>query len=374
MGYFSIKNSYIMRLFNRFIIKSFPLIFLLVSCNGNQGDLYNRMAKIDAHVHIRTAEPAIMEVAVAEDFRFLTINTRASSQAFIDEQMHYAKALNEPYPDRLSYITTFSMENFEDPSWGAEVIRRLQKDFEEGASGVKVWKDIGMTFRDSLDKFIFIDDPLFDPIFDFIISNDKTVIAHIGEPKNCWLPIDSMTVNNDKEYFRGHPQYHMYLHPDYPSYEKLVASRDNLLARHPDLRLVGAHLGSLEWSVDELAMRLDRFPNFAVDMAARVCHFQVQDREKVRDFIIKYQDRLLYATDFIISPKNDFEQRKAWIENEWREDWKYFASDEPMDSPNVDGSFSGLGLDEDVLRKIYYTNALDWYPGIFGSQTGDAVN
>lgn len=348
-----------------FAIRIFPLLLLLASCKGIQSDLYEEMTKIDAHVHIRTEKPDIMEFATAEGFKLLTINTRSSSQAYIDEQMQYAKAMNEQYPNRISYITTFSMENFEDPSWGERVIRKLKKDFEEGAIGVKVWKDIGMTFRDSLNNFVLIDDPLFDPVFEFIVNNKKTVIAHIGEPKNCWLPLDSMTVNNDRVYFSEHPQYHMYLHPEYPSYEQLVASRDNLLARHPDLRLVGAHLGSLEWSVDELAKRLDRFPNLAVDMAARVCHFQVQEREKVREFIMKYQDRLLYATDLVLSDKDDFEERKSWLEKEWRSDWNYFSTGETMTSPNVDGSFRGLELDDDVLKKIYQTNAIQWYPGIF---------
>jgi len=354
-----------MRSYKMSVIRIFPIFFLLISCNGNQSNLYYEITKIDAHVHIRTEQPDIMEFAENERFKFLTISTGASSQAVIDEQMHYYRAMNERYPERISYITTFSMENFEDPTWGGEVIRKLQKDFEEGAIGVKVWKDIGMTFRDSPDRFVFIDDPRFDPIFDFIAGNDKTVIAHIGEPKNCWLPIDSMTVNNDRNYFREHPQFHMYLQPDYPSYEELIASGDNLLAKHPDLRLVGAHLGSLEWSVDELASRLDRYPNFAVDMAARVCHFQVQDRGKVRDFIKKYQDRLMYATDFVLSAEDNFEESKALLEKEWKSDWMYFATDETMDSPNVSGSFRGLGLDEDILEKIYFTNALKWYPEIF---------
>ena len=353
-----------MRTFVKYVFKLFPLILLLISCNRTQTDLYSKITKVDAHVHIRTVDPGIMELAKAERYKFLTINTRSSSQEHIDNQMRFAKYVKENYPDDISYITTFSMENFEDPSWTEEVIKTIGKDFEEGAVGLKVWKDIGMTFRDSLGNFIFIDDPLFDPIFDFVASQKKTVIAHIGEPKNCWLPIESMTVNNDKEYFKGHPEYHMYLHPDYPSYEKLVESRDNLLSRHPDMILVGAHLGSLEWDVDELAERLDRFPNFAVDMAARVCHLQVQDREKVRKFIIKYQDRLLYATDLVISDDN-FEQQMAFIEKEWKADWKYFATNEPMDSPNVDGSFTGLGLNKEILKKIYYANAVKWYPGIF---------
>ncbi len=344
---------------------SMGVMFVLLSCNGLKKDLYSEIDKIDAHVHIRTEDPAIMDYAIEQGFRYLTINTGSGSQEHIDNQMRLAKAVDARYPDKIDYITTFSMERFEDPSWTEEVIMGLKKDFDEGADGVKVWKDIGMTFRDSLGNFICIDNPRFDPILDFIAREGKTLIGHIGEPKNCWLPIDSMTVNNDKAYFKDHPQYHMYLHPDYPSYERLIESRDNMLAKHPDLKFVGAHLGSLEWSVDELAKRLDLYPNFAVDMAARVCHFQVQDREKVRDFIIKYQDRLLYATDIVVSENSDIEERIEWLDNEWKSDWTYFSSNEEMNSPNVDGSFKGLDLDEDVLRKIYHTNAINWYPGIF---------
>lgn len=344
---------------------SVGILFVLFSCNGNHEELYHKMTKIDAHVHIRTTDPSVMEYASGQGFKFLTINTGSGSQAHIDNQMMLAREVDSRYPGGIDYITTFSMENFNDPSWVDTVIAQLKQDFDEGADGVKVWKDFGMTFRDSLGNFILIDDPVFDPIFDFIASQGKTLIAHIGEPKNCWLPIDSMTVNNDKIYFRDHPQYHMYLHPEYPSYDKLVASRDHLLAKHPDLKLVGAHLGSLEWDVDELAARLDRYPNFAVDMAARICHFQVQEREKVRDFIVKYQDRLLYATDIVISENDDLEERIAFLENEWMSDWTYFATGKLMDSPHVDGSFRGLDLDEEVLRKIYFTNAIQWYPGIF---------
>ncbi|NOY37306.1 MAG: amidohydrolase family protein [Chlorobi bacterium] len=336
----------------------------LFSCSNNKKVLYKEIPKIDAHVHIRTTDTNIIQAAMAENFKFLSICTRSNSRENIDKQLYFAKKMHEQFPQVLSYVTTFSMENFEKPGWRQEVIRRLKKDFEEGAIGVKIWKDIGMTFRDSLDNFIMIDDPRFDAILDFIADNNKTLVAHIGEPKNCWLPIDSMTVNNDKIYFREHPQYHMYLHPDYPSYDDQINARDRMLSRHPNLRVVGAHLGSLEWNVDELAKRLDLYPNFAVDMAARICHFQVQDRQKVRDFIIKYQDRLLYGTDFSIKEDDDLQEKKDRMENVWHADWKYFSTDEEMNSPNVNGSFKGLNLNEKVLRKIYFLNAKKWYPGI----------
>lgn len=335
------------------------------SCSESKVNLYKDMPKIDAHIHIRSANPEIIRIAEAENFRYLTICTRASSQAYIDEQRNFAKKMHDQFPQSLAYITTFTMEDFEQPGWQEKVIARLKQDFEDGAVGVKVWKDIGMTFRDSLGNFIQIDDPRFDPILNYIAENNKTLMAHIGEPKNCWLSLDSMTVNNDRKYFKENPHYHMYLHPDYPSYESIIAARDNMLRKHADLKVVGAHLGSLVWSVDELAKRMDEFPGLAVDMSARICHFQVQDRQKVLDFILKYQDRILYATDLSFSDKNDLEETKVKFKKEWESDWSYFSKGEEMTSPNLNGPFKGLDLDERVLRKIYAENAMKWFPGLF---------
>jgi len=117
--------------------------------------------------------------------------------------------------------------------------------------------------------------------------------------------------------------------------------------------------------VDELAKRLDSYPNFAVDLAARVCHLQVQQREKVREFCVKYQDRILYATDFGISEGSDMEGKIRSLENEWQSDWNYFATGEDMESSSTDAPFVGLDLDRKVLKKIFYSNAIHWYPGIF---------
>ncbi len=350
---------------NRMLFFLAACVIMLTSCTEKKQVQYKDLPKIDAHVHVQTENPVVMEIAKANNFKYLSIATGSGSQENIEAQLNFAKEVKDIYPNEIAYATTFSMENFEREGWLEDVIARLKKDFEEGAIAVKVWKDIGMEFQDSLGNFIMIDDSRFDPVLDFIADNGKTLVAHIGEPKNCWLPLDSMTVINDRNYFKENPQYHMYLHPDYPSYERQVESRDNILANHPNLTVVGAHLGSLEWSVEELAKRLDQYPNFAVDMAARVCHFQVQDRQKVKDFIIKYQDRLLYSTDLVINDKMDIEKRMSQLEDEWRSDWKYFTTTEEMNSPNVEGTFQGLGLNGDVLKNIYYNNTLKWYPGSF---------
>lgn len=275
---------------------------------------YATFPKIDTHVHIDTLEPDFVMLARHEGFRLMTLVTRSAAQEHIDREFAWARSQHEDFPETVS-------------------------------------------FRDNDSSFIMIDNPRFDPILEYVASQQKPVIGHFGEPRNCWLPVDSMTVPGDSSYFTNNPQYHMYLHPDYPSYADQINARDNMLAKHPDLIFVGAHLGSLEWNVSELAERLDRFPNMAVDMAARISHLQIQDRDTVREFIINYQDRLLYGTDAGVSESTDaFE----WIAEKWHRDWLYLTTDTVLTSPEVRRPFVGLKLAVSVLRRIYYQNAEDW--------------
>ena len=154
----------------------------------------------------------------------------------------------------------------------------------------------------------------------------------------------------------------MYGKPGKPSKQTILAARDRMLAAHPNLRVIGAHLGSMEEDVDEIAKRLDRYPNLAVDTAARVTHLALQPREKVRGFLIKYQDRILYATDDGWVPGDNVPERvKAW-ERDLQRDWKYFATTDEVQY--MDRPVKGLGLPEPVLRKLYRANALKWVPGI----------
>jgi predicted TIM-barrel fold metal-dependent hydrolase len=139
-----------------------------------------------------------------------------------------------------------------------------------------------------------------------------------------------------------------------------MTARDNRLARNPDLHFIGAHLASLEWSVDELAAFLDRFPNATVDMAARMGQLQAQsqqDRDRVRNFLIRYQDRVMYASDLGQEGDSDPVSVAAEVHERWLADWRYLASDEVLTSPDIAGSFRGLRLPREIIDKIYYANA-----------------
>ena len=84
---------------------------------------------------------------------------------------------------------------------------------------MKFWKNIGMDLKDAEGRFVAIDDSRFGALIDFITDQGVPIIGHVGEPRNCWLPLSNMTVKTDRAYYEGHPEYHMYLHPEYPSYE-----------------------------------------------------------------------------------------------------------------------------------------------------------
>jgi hypothetical protein len=342
------------------------LAAILFSCDADHYTSadFSRVEKIDTHMHLNSDDPALAQQARVDNFKLLTVNVDVSDYPSVVDQERFALQQIKQSPDDVEYLTAFTLQKWESGEWADEVISRLKNSFDKGALGIKLWKNIGMVYKDSNDQFIMIDDPKFDPVIEYIISQDKTVMGHLGEPKNCWLPLEQMTVNNDRTYFMNNPEYHMYLHPEYPSYDDQINARDRFIERHPDMRFVGAHLGSLEWDVDELALRLDRFSNMAVDMAARIPHLQHQtrlDREKVRQFFIKYQDRIIYATDSGISEGSNSENEKKDLHNTWFNDWKYFVTDSTLTSPHVNGDFQGLRLPKKVVDKIFRENARRWF-------------
>jgi hypothetical protein len=350
------------------IIFLISAVLIIAGCKNNfyTKDDYQSVLKIDSHAHIDTEKGFFEDRALKDNFRLLTINVDHSDSAAVSKQHELALNSLKKYPGTVYYAATFYFDTagFGSEPWSKKVISYLENDIAGGAVSVKIWKNIGMTERDRNGRFIMIDDPALDPVINFLISKNLPVTGHLGEPRNCWLPLSEMTVSGDSSYFAENPQYHMFLHPEYPSYDDQINARDHLLEKHPDLIFVGCHLGSLEWNVDELAKRLDKFPNMAVDMAARICHLQYQsarDRNKVRDFCIKYQDRLLYGTDLSDEGSASVETLSDQIHKTWTEDWKYFTTDEKMTAPSFRGEFEGLQLPREVVNKIYSENAIKWY-------------
>jgi predicted TIM-barrel fold metal-dependent hydrolase len=348
------------------LARTLALLALLAAIPAGAGEaLYTardfaRVPKFDAHVHANSAEPAFLNAARRDGFELLSINVDYPDFPPLAKQAEIARTLKASAPSRFFYATTFSMQGFTRPGWAEEVNAGLTKAVADGALAVKIWKNVGMVERDEAGKLVSIEDRRFDPVMARIVSLGVPLIAHQGEPHNCWLPLEAMTTDNDRSYFAEHPQYHMYLHPEQPGYEELMAARDGFLARHPELSFVGAHLASLEWDVDRLAAFLDHFPNAVVDMAARMTQLQyqsVRDRERVRRFLIRYQDRILYGSDLEIGAGATPAAVRAEAHGFWLSDWRYLATAESQHVAAIRADVPGLALPKAVIDKIYYRNA-----------------
>ena len=319
---------------------------------------------IDAHVHLNTLTEEKMEKALEYDTKFLSINTNIPFFESLEDQEKVILKLQEKYPGRVQYITSFDFRKWGEKDFSENAIAQIKRGLQNGAVGVKIWKDVGFDYHDENGNFVMIDNPIFEPIFKFIQENDILLIGHQGEPRNCWLPLEEMTVDSDRNYFRDHPEYHMYLQTDYPSYEEQMRARDNMLEKFPKIRYIGLHLFSMEWSIDEVAKRLEDFPNTHTDVAERVCHLQLQAKdnwEAVRDFCIKYQDRIIYGTDVIDDGSIPADQIAEKFETLWNFHYDFFASDKTLTAPEFKGEFKSLDLPKEVIEKIFYTNAAKIY-------------
>lgn len=321
---------------------------------------------IDSHTHVLADSPAVFQWLKKLNLRVLNICVIDKDDPGFEEREPQTSQVKKVFHDtqgRAAWAATFDSGPFETPGYADKVNRQLNDDFAAGAVAVKIYKPIGMLLKKKDGSYLMPDDPIFTPIFDNIAAHQKTVVAHIAEPDSAWESLTTMgPLNPDYSYYQRHPFWHMYLHPERPSKAAILAARDRLLARHPRLRFVGAHLGSMERDVDEIAKRLDRYPNFAVDTAARVKYLMSQPKEKVRTFLVKYQDRVLYGTDRELTSTQNLAERLKSASRSYAEDWQYFATDQVFEHKGQ--KIQGLGLPSSVLQKIYRDNAVRWFPGI----------
>lgn len=328
-------------------------------------DALTAIEPIDTHAHVFKVDQNfyaflgrlhlhLVDIVVAnkDDSEFPSLEPKIqAAQAFVNQSR-----------GRAVLCTTFDPFKFSDPNFAANAVRQLNRDFARGAVAVKIWKNVGMELKDRSGHFVMPDDPRLEPIYKDIAAHNKTLIAHLAEPDSCWQPPNKNSP--DFRYYSEHPEWYMFKQPDHPRKAAIIQARDHMLAENPGLRVVGAHLGSLETNLNAIAERFDRYPNFAVDVAARTVYLTMQPREKARQFLIKYQDRILYGTDLsLYDPQNTAAAEKKW-EQQYAADWAFFSSGGTVEYRGR--KVQGLALPQPVLRKLYHDNAVHWIPEVIG--------
>ena len=320
------------------------------------------MQPVDTHVHAFKSDPAFADLMARLRLRVLDICVADTQGIYgaLAAQLARAKAFVGASPGHARLCVTFDPFTFQHKDFAQHTVKQLHQEFSDGAVAVKIWKNIGMELKTPDGRYVMPDDPAFAPIYREIAAENKTLVAHVAEPSSCWEPPNPDSP--DYDYYKENPEWYMYLHPDHPRKEVILAARDHLLAENPKLRVVGAHLGSMETDVDEIAKRFDRYPNFAVDTAARMEYLMLAPREKVRNFLIQYQDRVVYGTDLeFLANETTPDALKDW-QDTYARDWKFLATDQTLQLRGRE--IQGLKLPEPVLRRIYHDNAVHWISGI----------
>lgn len=318
----------------------------------------------DAHIHWGDNSPEVLALLDVFNLKLLNICVAQDDHGEWRSQAEIYAHLTKSDPAHFQWCTSFDLPRFDDATYIDTVITDLHTDFANRAVACKIWKNIGMEVYKPNGSILMVDDPLFDPIYEEMAANSWPLLTHIAEPLECWLPLKEGSPHYG--YYSRNPQWHMYNKPAFPSHAALMVARDNVLAKHPRLRMIGAHLGSLEYDVDEVAARLNRYPNFAVDISARLADLASQDSDKVRAFFINYQDRILFGTDVVLRQplsqlsEEDRSNRLAMLRQTYEMHIAYLEQRGEVQVRSY--TTQGLALPSPVLAKLYQANAQQWYP------------
>ena len=352
-------------------MKSFLLVaslaVLFYSCqNSSQNNAVssetiqkNQFKKIDIHAHYRYPRPQLSALMKEWKMQALLVDVAIAEENEIrrswDKYVRHAKK----NPDLFYLCTAFLGDGIDDKDYADRIISQLRKEIQEGARMVKVWKNFGMVTKDESGSFIQIDDQRLQPIWDFLVQAKIPVMAHIAEPKEAWLPLNPNGTHYG--YYKNHPQYHAYNFPEMPTYETIIEARDRWIANNPNLQIMCAHLGSMSHDVSMVAKRLDQFPNIDVEMGARFRDLGRQDSKTVQAFFEKYQDRILFGSDYQNyadvneMSKEELASEASRLRHNYEILWNYLSS---SDSLMIEKYHTkGIGLSEKTLKKVFYDNA-----------------
>lgn len=338
-----------------------------------------RLARIDVHTHIGPSgldrALAIMDQWGIDGMVNLSGMVPGPPRHMLERQLEMARASG-------GRIAVFTNVNFvravrtRPADYGVAMAEELSVAKDMGAIGLKIPKGLGLGYvGPDGERVLAVDDPKLDPLFEEAGKLAMPVAIHTGDPKAFWQPADQKNERWDE--LQAHPEWSFFGEP-VPSWAELYAQFERRVARHPKTTFIGVHFGNDPEDPDRVGQMLDKYPNLFIDTAARVPEIGRQDATKMRQFFEKYQDRILFGTDLGVGPTQEdmmygsngalpptLEDERRYYQSTWR----YFETrDKQFESPTpIQGRWKidGIGLSEQVLRKLYFENAariLKWRP------------
>lgn len=303
----------------------------------------------DIHAHWpESLEPGALLAAMDDLGVERSVNLSGGFGAQLDRMLarYHAAA-----PARLLIFANLDLSRIDEPTFASEHVAMLEAARAKGLAGLKIFKSLGLTARDRSGRLVAIDDARLDPIWAACGRLKLPVLIHSADPVAFFAPIDEK--NERWLQLKRHPDWSFH-GPSFASREEVLAQRDRVIARHRGTTFIAAHLGDHAEDLAALATRLERHPNLVVDLSAREAELGRQPYT-ARRFLIRWQDRVLFGTDRYPGradqPRHRLYYRLLETDDEY---FKYY--DHPF-PPTGEWRVYGLHLPDEVLRRIYQTNA-----------------
>jgi predicted TIM-barrel fold metal-dependent hydrolase len=310
---------------------------------------------IDVHNHQNGAMPADRLDKLVKDMDGINLQVVVNlSGGYGDRLAQAVQNMKSRYKNRFVVFANINFQGIDDPDYARRAASQLEQDVKNGAQGLKIFKNFGMDLKDTKGERIHVDDPRFDQVFETCARLKIPVLIHTGEPWSFFQPQDKANERwLELKQFPGRAR-----PPErYPSWETLMEEQHRMFGRHPNTIFINAHLGWLGGNLGELGRLMDKYPNMYTEIGAVLAELGRQPRF-ARQWFIDRQDRVLFGKDI-------------WEPSEYH---CYFqvleTADEYFDYYRKRHAFwkmYGLNLPDDVLKKLYYKNALRIIPGIDSS-------
>lgn len=255
------------------------------------------------------------------------------------------------YPGRFIVFANVDFKNVGEKGWSEKAAAQLEEDVKNGANGLKIYKSLGFSVNDISGKRVTVDDPRLDALWKKAGDLKIPVLIHTADPKPFWQPMDE---NNER-------WLELATHPgrkrgdtDPAPFDTLIAEQHRMFKKHPATTFIAAHFGWYPNDLGKLSQLLDAMPNVVVEFGAVIAELGRQPRAANR-FFTKYQDRILFGKD-------------SWVPSEYATYFRVLEStDEYFPYHKKYHAFwamYGMGLSDEILKKIYYKNALRIVPNI----------
>lgn len=306
---------------------------------------------IDVHSHQRDMSPERLKELI-KDMDGLNeavmVNLSGGSGTNLKKMI---ENINANYPQRFVVFANVDFDGVGNPGWADNAVSQLEQDVRNGAKGLKVYKSLGLRNMDSEGKRLAIDDPRLDPVWAKCAELGIPVLIHAADPKSFWDPMDS---DNERWLeLKTHPR-RKRSDTDPAPWQQIIDEQHRMFKKHPNTKFINAHMGWFANNLEKLGQLLEEMPNMSVGIAAVISELGRQPNN-ARAFFVKYQDRILFGKDSWQPAEFPTYFRVLETNDEYFPYYKKYHAFWAM---------YGMGLPDEVLKKVYYGNALKLIPGL----------